>query len=243
MAVTLTLSPWPTGSAGITAATEYLAKQTAGRISDSDTLCQLGALAAALIEREAPGAPQAVKNECAVRVVGYLSQADYGAFRSETIGPVERDYTADHSRAFRRCGAKGFLAPWKLRNAGSIGGVPAPAPAAPEFVNPPVMRFAFSDALPFTDDDFRWYGTINNVEIDSQWTQPAAFGFWIAGPLSVVAAFVQLILPPGSVTLADFGPAQPYRFGNTDGFLRATPLTFTGVFNQPNAFRAVLADA
>ena len=81
---------------------------------------------------------------------------------------------------------------------------------------------------------------MDSVEIDSQWTQPAAFGFWIAGPLSVVLAFVQLVLPPGRVTLADFGPAQPYMFGNTAGYLRATPLTFTGDFAQPNAFRAVL---
>ena len=104
------------------------------------------------------------------------------------------------------------------------------------------MRFAFTHGLPFTDDDFRWFGTVNSVEIDSKWSQPAAFGFWIAGPLSTVIAFAQLILAPGSGHLSDFGPPEPYRFGNTDGYLRATPLTFTVDFHQPNAFRAVMAD-
>ena len=103
-----------------------------------------------------------------------------------------------------------------------------------------IMRFAFTHQLPFTDDDFRWFGTVNSVEIDSQWSQPAAFGFWIAGQLTEVVAFVQLILAPGSVDLGDFGPAELYRIGNTDGYLRATSLTFMSDFHQPNAFCAVL---
>ena len=113
--------------------------------------------------------------------------------------------------------------------------------AAPPPPPPAIMRFAFTHNLPFTDDDFRWLGTVNSVEIDSTWQQPSAFGFWIAGPLTSVVAFVQLQVPPGTVTLTDFGPPTPFRFGDTAGFLRATPLTFVGDFNQPNAFRAVLA--
>lgn len=123
MAVTLILSPWPTaGTAGATAALAYIKAQCGGRVAASDdAACQLGMLAAALVEREAPDAPQAIKNEAALRTCGYLSQADFGAIRSETTGPYEQDFVVHHGPAFRRCGAVALLSPWKVRRAGKIG--------------------------------------------------------------------------------------------------------------------------
>ena len=92
MAVTdLCLSPFPpaTTPAKRAAAIEYLKSQCAGRAAESDEVaCRLGMAAAELVEREAPGAPQAIKNEACVRMVGYLSQADFGSHRQETIGPL-----------------------------------------------------------------------------------------------------------------------------------------------------------
>ena len=123
MAVTLTLSPWPSaGTAGATAALAYVKDQCGGRVAASDdAACQLGMVAAALVEREAPGAPVPIKTEACIRMIGYLSQSDFGAVRSETIGPLSQDYVVMHGPAFRRCGAKGLLSPWRVRRAGSIG--------------------------------------------------------------------------------------------------------------------------
>ena len=122
MAVTC-LSPWPAaGTAKLTAAAAYIRKRISGSLDDDDILCGVGEAVAALIEREAPGAPQAVKNEAAIRCLGYLAESDFGALRSEEIGPLKQEFTADHSRAFRRSGAKGLLAPWKVRRAGAIAG-------------------------------------------------------------------------------------------------------------------------
>ena len=119
----VTLSPFPnSGTAARTAAVAYIQSQCAGRAAESTEAAeQLGELAAALVEREAPGAPQPVKNEAAVRMIGYLSQADFGAIRSETVGPYKQDYAMNHGQAFRRCSAAGLLSPWKVRRAGRIG--------------------------------------------------------------------------------------------------------------------------
>ena len=92
------------------------------------------------------------------------------------------------------------------------------------------------------DHNFRWLGTVNGTELDSTWTQPAAFAFWIPGNvMDRVIAFAAIEFGTGvTVSLDDFGPAAPYRFGDTLGMLRHTPLTFVGEFSQPNTFRAVL---
>lgn len=122
----VTLSPWPTTPAALAAAIAYLRANCAGRTSNDDaTAGQLGEAAAALIEREAPGAPQAVKNEAAVRVIGYLSEAAFGGVIRETsVGNKAAEYTPFNQQAaiFRNSGAKGLLSPWKVRNAGAIGG-------------------------------------------------------------------------------------------------------------------------
>ena len=83
----------------------------------------LGAAASAMVEKYAPGAPQAVKDEAVIRMAGYLAQADFGGFRSEgqgvggTPGP---EYVTNHAPAFRNCGAAMLLTPWRVRRAGVI---------------------------------------------------------------------------------------------------------------------------
>ena len=109
----------------MTAARDYLAVQigmnAAGTQDASpDLLTRLDgllAVAAAFVEREAPGAPQPVKNEAVVRFAGYLRQSDFGGIRREVIGPKEAEYAMNHAPAFRSCGAKGLLSPWKRRRA------------------------------------------------------------------------------------------------------------------------------
>ena len=122
MAVGLCLSPWPNqGTAGETAALAYLRRACAGFTKESDEAARaLGQLAAARVEREAPGAPQAVKNQAAVRYCGYMAQADFGTIRQETIGPKDTQYIVNHQRAWINCGAKALLSPWKPLHVASV---------------------------------------------------------------------------------------------------------------------------
>ena len=115
MAVGLCLSPWPNqGTAGETAALAYLKRACAGFTKESDEAARaLGQVASARVEREAPNAPQAVKNQAAVRYCGYFAQADFGTIRQETIGPKDTQYVVNHQRAWINCGAKALLSPWK----------------------------------------------------------------------------------------------------------------------------------
>ena len=117
----MALSPWPGSAAAVTAARAQLKAAIGGDDLVDARLDQLGATASALVEREAPGAPQAIRDEATIRTAGYLHQSDFGGFRAETIGPRSAEYTASHAAMFRNCGAKGLLAPWKVRNAGVIG--------------------------------------------------------------------------------------------------------------------------
>ena len=119
---TLILTPFPNaGTAGRTAAITYIKSQVAGRVAESDTaLVELSEVASAMVEREAPGAPQSIRNEAALRFIAYLSTAESGTVRSETTGPLTTDYVVMHGPAFRRCGSKALLSPWKIRRAGAI---------------------------------------------------------------------------------------------------------------------------
>ena len=117
MAITL-LSPWPTTPAALAAATAALG----GAIGedDDDTTQRLGATAAALVERYAPGAPAAIKCEAVVRCAGWLRQAPtYGA-RSESEGEISTSFTPSATGALRASAAMALLSPWKVRRAGVL---------------------------------------------------------------------------------------------------------------------------
>ena len=123
MAVAQALSPWPAATATVARAAAIVRLRAAveGRAAESDEdASALGELAAARVEREAPGAPQAVKDEAVIRMAGYWAQSDYGSIRTETIGPRSVEYQLNHSNAWRNSGAYGLLAPWKVRRAGVI---------------------------------------------------------------------------------------------------------------------------
>ena len=115
------LSPWPNTTATVALAAARTCLGDALGLTDESTLDRLGMAAAELVEREAPGAPQAIKNEAVVRMAGYLSQSDFGAIRQESIGPLTVEHALNHGMAFRHCGAKALLAPWRVRRAGAIG--------------------------------------------------------------------------------------------------------------------------
>ena len=116
------LSPAPTTPAAMAKARDYLGPLIGlDPTDDADRLDALIAVAAAHVERYAPTAPDAVKSESVTRFCGYLAQSDYGAVVNEQVGPQQVTYVANHGPAFRNCGAKALLSPWKKRRAGSIG--------------------------------------------------------------------------------------------------------------------------
>lgn len=103
------------------AAIAFLKLHVAGAALESDArAAMLGAAAAAMVEREAPGAPDAIKDESALRFAGYLAQSDFGTIREEAIGPKSVSYITGHGSAFRASGAQKLLSPWKIRRAGAI---------------------------------------------------------------------------------------------------------------------------
>ena len=121
MAVAQALSPWPTTPVASSAAIARLKAAVAGAAEDDERAGSLGAMAGAFVEKEAPGAPQAIKDEAVIRFAGYLAQSDFGGVRAEQVGEVRLEHAANHGMAFRHSGAKALLAPWKVRRAGAIG--------------------------------------------------------------------------------------------------------------------------
>ena len=114
-----TLSPWPTTSAALASATACL--RGAIGATDDPTAQRLGSTAAALVERYAPSAPQAIKNEAVIRCAGWLHEAPAGGVRSEATGEIRTSYMPSATGALRSSGAMGLLSPWKVRRAGAIG--------------------------------------------------------------------------------------------------------------------------
>lgn len=115
----VTLSPWPTTPAALTAALACL-RQVISE-SDDERLGRLGAAASAHVERCAPDAPQAVKDQAVEMLAGYMAQAARtGSTMKIDTGSVSIERTTNHAAMFRNSGAAGLLSPWKVRRAGAI---------------------------------------------------------------------------------------------------------------------------
>ena len=108
-------------SPAMTAAREHVRK--AASVADDDRLDSLIGMAAELVEKEAGGAPQFIKNEAVIRVVAYVSSIrGGGAVASQKLtDSLEWTMPVNHAALFRNCGAKALLAPFKVRRAGCIG--------------------------------------------------------------------------------------------------------------------------
>ena len=87
---------------------------------DSTTAERLAEVVTELVERYAPGAPDVIKREAAIRCAGWLSEAPSAGVRSETAGPFSTDYTPSMTSALRHSGAMALLSPRKVRRAGVI---------------------------------------------------------------------------------------------------------------------------
>ena len=87
---------------------------------DSASATRLLAVATALVERYAPGAPSAVQNEAAIRCCGWLNEQPHAAVRAESVGDIATSFAPSMQSALRHSGAMALLSPWKIRRAGSI---------------------------------------------------------------------------------------------------------------------------
>ena len=116
----MALSPWPTTPAALTSATATL--KAAINAPDDATTQRLGAVAAAMTERYADGAPQAMKDESVIRFAGYLKQQPKGGVTKIDLANVNVEFNDNHAAMFRHCGAAALLSPWRVRRAGLIGG-------------------------------------------------------------------------------------------------------------------------
>ena len=117
----MALSPWPsrTATASLAAAIEALSDALGE--DDEAVVARLGATAAALTERYAPGAPEAIKCEAVIRCAGWLRESPTSGAMREREGEVSTSYSPSMTGALRASGAMALLSPWKVRRAGSIG--------------------------------------------------------------------------------------------------------------------------
>ena len=122
----MALSPWPTDDAEAVTATAELKAAARFAIGKTDIeVARVGAAASALVEREAPGAPQPIRDEAVIRAAGWFLDAR-PAVRSTKIASADgtsydREFnTSSHAAGFRHSGAKALLSAWKVRRAGAI---------------------------------------------------------------------------------------------------------------------------
>ena len=231
-------------------------ESTSMRAPAATTVTEIAGSAVQFIRDVAPRTPDSIAREAAIRLGGWLLDNRPHLAEHVVKDPSGTEYTlkfANHAataNGFRHSGASALVSRFIRRRGGVIGG-----PAAGVVVAEPdpdigttVMRCGFATPLPFTDNVFRWIGTANGVELDTSWSQPAAFGFWLPGDL--MSRVVEVVLlrsiqtggRPDTVNLAAFEPAISYQFGDTPGMLRHTAITFDGNFSLPNDFRAVLGE-
>ena len=84
-----------------------------------DRAAALGETASELIERFAPDAPQAVRNEATIRVAGWLHAREPKPMQGITVGGMRLDFRERHYSpdAMRNSGARTLLQPWRVRRA------------------------------------------------------------------------------------------------------------------------------
>lgn len=95
---------------------EYVASVTG---ADMDRAGRVVPVAAELVNRYAPRAPGAVKVEAALRCCGWMLQAPAAGERREDTGDISTAWSPTVTGAMLASGARGLLAPWRVRRAGA----------------------------------------------------------------------------------------------------------------------------
>ena len=117
----VTLSPFPT-TAMTTQRPAAIACLKSGIVNGSglsdDRAAALGEAAAAQVERYAPGAPQAAKNEAVVRLAGWLHSVTPRQHRRASVGgDIAIQFSPLAADGFRHSGARAMLSAWRVRRA------------------------------------------------------------------------------------------------------------------------------
>ena len=119
----VTLSPFPiaTMTAQRPAAIACIkASIAAGSNLSDDRAAALGEVASALVERFAPDAPGAIKNEAVIRVAGWIRAREPKPLQSISLPSGMRfDFRERFfaPNAMTNSGARSLLMPWRLRRA------------------------------------------------------------------------------------------------------------------------------
>ena len=114
----MALSPWPTSPAALDKATAALKAATG--ITDDALAQRLGQVASLQVERYAPDAPQAIRDEAVIRMVGHAKQSATtpAGLRSLDVGTIKLEFAMTaKTRSFTLSGARGLLDPWRARRA------------------------------------------------------------------------------------------------------------------------------
>ena len=83
-----------------------------GDMAVNDELDGLLATAAVMVETWCPEAPDAVMNEAAVRIVGYLVDRPSGAQTHSEIGEFQEQWSSGSTNAMYHSGAGALLSQW-----------------------------------------------------------------------------------------------------------------------------------
>ena len=111
----VSLAPWPTQTAAVAlaAARDCLRNAIGAAGLSAARIDALGGTAAAMVERYAPAAPQAVKNEAVIRLAGWLKSSPAGDLAPTGAGTLTFSWRPGASRnALRNSGAMGLLSGW-----------------------------------------------------------------------------------------------------------------------------------
>ena len=84
-----------------------------------DRAAALGETASAMVERFAPDAPQAIRNEATIRIAGWLHAREPKPVQGLTIGGIRMDFRERFysPHAMINSGARTLLTPWRARRA------------------------------------------------------------------------------------------------------------------------------
>ena len=117
---TVILSPYPNaGTQGRTAARACIKAALEVDLTDERTDA-LGQMASDLIEEYAGGAPQSLKNESVLRLIGRAVEMPAASRREGQIGDISAAYAPSMTGMLHYSGCKSLLAPWRQRRAGVV---------------------------------------------------------------------------------------------------------------------------
>ena len=118
----MALTPYPAATAAVGRQTARNAIRAVLKVSATDApddeIDRLAAVASARIEKFAPDAPQAVRDESLIRFLAYLRQLPRPLRSVQVGGDVRIEFaTAGVQRPFVSSGARAMLSPWVTRRA------------------------------------------------------------------------------------------------------------------------------